>query len=58
MNFEEIARTALSKDQRRRSLDMVLFHLEEAERILNNDFGGVGVRDLDDCRQALIDDEF
>jgi hypothetical protein len=35
-----------------------MHHLEQAERILNTTFNGVGVAHLDDARKTLIEEEF
>jgi hypothetical protein len=56
--FEALARRTLTERQRQIERDWVMHHLEQAERILNGTFGGVGVAHLDDCRRTLIEEEF
>ena len=54
---EKMAQT-LNMSQRIQARDYVLLQLENAERVLHDHFGSVGVQSLDDCRKSLIEEEF
>jgi hypothetical protein len=57
-HLERQALDACRLENRRIERDWVMHHLEQAERILNTTFNGVGVAHLDDARKTLIEEEF
>ena len=54
----DLMQVTLNKEQRIQARDYVFLQLENAERVLHDHFGSVGVQSLDDCRKDLIDEEF